>query len=81
MRVQGEIGITRDWEAFYGKRIERLGRFNLRGHGARAPELSETIGDEENEHNEGTVRRAFDLKITEQGVGAEEVERFVNDIW
>ena len=43
-------------------------------------ELREAVGDEEDEYDEVAVGRAFDLEVAEEGVGAEEVESFVEDI-
>ena len=43
-------------------------------------DLGEAVTDEENEVDEHAVRGALDLKVAEEGVGAEEVERLGDDV-
>jgi hypothetical protein len=80
MRIEGEVGVTRDGEAVYRQSVEQLGRLYLRRRDARCANLGEAVRDEEDEHDEGPVRRALDLKVAEERVGAEEVDRLVYDV-
>lgn len=63
--------------------MEDLGGFLVRRRGLAGGrgELGETIGDEEDEVDEETVRGALDLKVPEKTVCSEQVQRLVNDIW
>lgn len=80
MRVQREVGISRDGEVIHGKGIQRLVRFELVGHRPCRANLSEAVGDEEDEDDEEAVRGTLDLEVAEEGVGTEEVEGLVDDI-
>ena len=80
MRIQREPRVSRDRKLVDRERVEQLLRLDLARHRARGAELREAVGDEEDEHDELAVRGALDLKVAEEGVGAEEVERFVDDV-
>jgi len=80
VRVQREVGISRDREVINGERVQRFGCLNLVRYCLRVAKLGQAVGDEEDENNEKAIRRALDLKVAEQRVGAEEIECFVDYI-
>ena len=80
MRVERKVGVAGDGEAVHGERVEHLGRIDLAGQRARGDDLSQAVRDEEDEDNEQAIGGPFDLEVAEEGVGAEEVEGFVDDI-
>lgn len=80
MCVEREIGIAGNGEIIDGKGIERFGGFYLSRRGACTAKFRETIGNEEDEHDEKTITRPFDLEVSEERVGAKEVECLVNDV-
>jgi hypothetical protein len=75
--VEREIGIAGNGEIIDGKGIERFGGFYLRRRGACTAKLRETIG---NEDDEKTITGPLDLEVSEERVGAEEVESLVDDV-
>ena len=80
VRIQREPRVPRDRKLVDRERVKQLLRLDLARHRARRAELREAVGDEEDEHDELAVRGALDLEVAEEGVGAEEVERFVDDV-
>ena len=42
--------------------------------------LGEAVGDEENAIDQEAVGRAFDLEVTKESIGAEEGERFIENV-
>jgi len=80
VRVQREVRVARDRKVVYRERIERLGRLDLAGRGTRGADLGKAVRDEENEDDEETVGGALDLEVAEEGVGAEEVDGFIDNV-
>ena len=80
MGIQSKVSIPRDGEIVHSERVEQLGGLKLARDSLRRADLSKAVGDEEDEHDELAVRGALDLEVAEEGVGAEEVERFVDDV-
>jgi hypothetical protein len=78
--IEREIGVAGNGEIIDGKSIECFGSFYLSGRGARTAKFRETIGNEEDEDDEKTITRALDLKVSKERVGAEEVERLVDNV-
>ena len=66
MRVQGEVRVTWNREVVYGEGVKRLSRFELVRDCARRTQLGKAVGDEQDEDDEQTVRRAFNLEVTEE---------------
>jgi hypothetical protein len=52
----------------------------LGGYCTSATKLGQTVGDVENQNDKGAIRWAFDFKIAEERVGAEEVKGFVDNV-
>jgi hypothetical protein len=77
MRVQLEHGIARQCKALDSKGIQQFGTLQMRGRRPRRGDLGQAVRDEEDEDDEEAVCGALDFKVAEEGVGAEEVERFV----
>jgi len=73
MGIQSKVGISRYRKTIDRERIEHLGSLDLGWSRPGAANLCETIGDEEDEDDEGTVCGAFDFKVAEKRVGSEEV--------
>jgi len=80
MRIERKGGIAGDGEIVHREGVQGLVRFKLAGHGAHRANLGETIGDEEDEDDEGAIGGAFDLKVAEEGVGTEQVECLVDHV-
>jgi hypothetical protein len=78
--VEREIGIAGNGEIIDGKGIECFGSFYLSRRGACTAELRETIGNEEDEDDEKTITGPLDLEVSEERVGAEEVEGLVDNV-
>lgn len=78
MRIQRKVGVARDRKAVHRESIERFRRLYLRRHCSCASNLGETVGDIKNEDDESAVRWAFDLKVTEERIGAEQIQSFVD---
>jgi hypothetical protein len=78
--IEREIGIAGNGEIIDGKGIERFGSFYLSRRGACTAKFRETIGNKEDEDDEKTITRPLDLEVSEEGVGAEEVEGLVDDV-
>jgi len=78
--IEREIGIAGNGEIIDGKGIERFGSFYLSRRGACTAKFRETIGNEEDEDDEKTITRPLDLEVSEERVGAEEVECLVDDV-
>lgn len=49
-------------------------------NGLHTPELGQAVRNIKDEDDEEAVCRAFDLKVSEEGVGTEEIESFVYDV-
>ena len=77
MRIERKVGVSRNGKCVNRERVQQLAGFDLCRHRARRSKLGQTIGDVEDEDDEGTVGRAFDLKVSEERVGAEQVDGFV----
>ena len=80
MCIEREIGIAGNGEIIDSKGIERFGSFYLSRRGASTAKFRETIGNEEDEDDEKTITRPLDLEVSEERVGAEEVECLVDDV-
>ena len=80
MCIKWEACVARDREVIHRKRVEHLVRLNLARRCTSGADFGKAVGDEEDEYDEVAVGRAFDLEVAEEGVGAEEVESFVEDI-
>ena len=80
MRIQCEVGVTRDREVVDSEGVEGLTRLELRRRGALRAKLREAVGDKEDEDDEQAVGGALDLEVAEERVRAEEVEGLVNDV-
>lgn len=80
MCIEREIGIARNGEIIDGKGIERFRSLYLSRRGAYTAKFRETVGNEEDEDDEKTITGPLDLEVSEQRVGAEEVECLVDDI-
>jgi len=78
MCVEGEVCVTGDREGIDRQSVQKLRGLNLRWRRPRSAEFRQTIRDEEDEDNQGAVSRALDLEVSEEGVGAEEIERLVD---
>jgi hypothetical protein len=78
--IQREISIAGNGEIIDGKGIERFGSFYLSRRGACTAKFRETIGNEEDEDDEKSITRPLDLEVSEERVGAEEVECLVDYI-
>jgi hypothetical protein len=78
--IEREIGIAGNGEIIDGKGIERFGGFYLSKRRACTAKFRETIGNEEDEDDEKTITRALDLEVSKERVGAEEVERLVDNV-
>jgi len=78
--IEREIGIAGDGEIIDGKGIECFGSFYLSREDACTAKFRETIGNEEDEDDEKTITRPLDLEVSEERVGAEEVECLVDDV-
>jgi hypothetical protein len=48
--------------------------------GARTAKFCKTIGNKEDEDDEEAITRALDLEVSEERVGAEEVEGLIDDV-
>lgn len=80
MCIERKIGIAGNGEIIDGKGIERFGSFYQSRRGACTAKFRETIGNEEDEDDEKTITRPFDLEVSEERVGAEEVECLIDDV-
>ena len=80
MRVEKEIGIAGNGEVIDRKRVERFSGFYLSRRGARTAKFCKTVGNEEDENDQEAVTRSLDLEVSEERVGAEEVEALVDDV-
>lgn len=78
--IEREISIAGNGEIIDGKGIESFGSLYLSRRGACAAKLRETVGNEEDEDYEKTITGPFDLEVSEERVGAEEVECLVDDV-
>ena len=81
VRVQWEVGISRDGKGVHGECVQHLVRLELIRHCPSRANLGQAVGYEENKHNKKAVRGALDLEVAEERVRAEEVERLVDDVW
>ncbi|KAH8094839.1 Nin one binding Zn-ribbon like-domain-containing protein [Cristinia sonorae] len=75
-----EIRVAGDGEVINGESIQGLACFKLRRPSSRLPKFLQAIGNIKNEDDEETVCGTFDLKVSEEGVGTEEVECFVDNV-
>lgn len=80
MRVEGKVSVAWDRKVVHRERIQRLGGLDLRWDCLCCAKFGQTIRNEEDEHDEGAVRRPFDLKVAEEGIGTEEIEGLVYDV-
>ena len=80
MCIEREIGIAGNGEIIDGKGIKDFGGFYLSRRRACTAKFRETIGNEEDEDDEKTITGPLDLKVSEERVGAEEVECLVDDV-
>ncbi len=80
MCVKWESSVTRDREVVHREGVKQLSCFYLRRYRARAPDLRKTVRNVQNKDDQDTVGGAFDLEISKQGVGAEEVYGLIEDI-
>jgi len=80
MCIQSKVRVARKREAVYSQGIQQLGRLQLARRRPRRSNLSKAIGDEENEHDEQSIRRPFDFEVAEERIRAKEVQRLVDDI-
>jgi hypothetical protein len=78
MRVEREVCVSGDRESIDRQSVQEFRSFDLRWRRARSAEFCQTIRDEENEDNQGTVGRPLDLEVPEQRVSAKEIERLVD---
>jgi hypothetical protein len=78
MGVEHKVSVAGDCERVNGKCVEHLGRFNLAWWRTSRTKLGKTVRDVKDENDEEAVGGALDLKVTEERVGTEEVEGFVN---
>lgn len=80
MCVKWKSSVTGDRKIVHREGVKHLSCLYLRRHRARTADLRETVRNVQNEDDQDTVGRAFDLEISKQGVGAEEVYRLIEDI-
>ena len=80
MGIKRETGIARNSKVVYSECVQSLVSFNLRRRDPSRSDFGQTIGDEQDEDYEETVCWTFDFKVTEERVGAEEIECFVEYI-
>lgn len=80
MRIECKVGIAGDGERVHGEGIEILGRFDLRRWRAVAAYLCETVRNIEDKDDECAVGWAFDFKVAKERIGAEQIQRFVDDV-
>jgi len=77
VRIERERRIAGHGEVVHRKGVQHLSSLDLGGRCTLGTELGETVGDVEDKDDERAVRGALDLKIAEERVGTEQVERFV----
>jgi len=80
VRVQGKVGVARERKGLYSERVEQFPGLNLRWGLALSSNFGETVRDEEYKDDEKPVSGAFDLKVAEERVGTEQINRLVEDI-
>jgi len=80
VRVEKEVGVTRNGKVVDSECVKRFRRLDLSRRGARTAKLRKTVRNEENEDDQEAITRSFDLKVPKEGVGAEEVQGFIDDI-
>jgi hypothetical protein len=80
MRIQDKCRVSRDGKVVDGERVEQLRRLYLTRGRLCSANLSEAVGNVEDEDNEKTICRALDLEVAEERVCPEEIEGFVNNI-
>jgi hypothetical protein len=80
VRIQEKICVPRQRKVVHRERAERFCRLELVWRHTRRRNLREAVGYEEDEDDEQPICWALDLKVAEERVGAEEVERLVDDV-
>ncbi len=80
MRIQKEVGVPRNRKVVNGESVKGFRRLDLSRRDTCAAKLGETIRNEEDEDDQEAITRSLDLKVPEERVGAEEVQRLIDDI-
>lgn len=80
MCIKQEIGVSGNGEIIHRQGIESFVRLKLAGNRAQRSELGQTIRNEEDENDQQSVGGTFDLKVAKERVGAEEIDRFVDNV-
>ena len=80
MRIEKEVGVTRNRKVVNSECIEGFRRLNLSRRAACTAKLRKAIRNEEDEDDQEAITRSFDLKVPEERVGAEEVQGFIDNV-
>jgi hypothetical protein len=80
MCVQREVGIAWNRKIVYRQGIQHLSGLYLRRRSALRTEFGEAVGDIEDEDDKRPVCGSLDLKIAEERIGAEKVQRLIDNV-
>lgn len=80
--IERETGLTRQAKVIDAQCRQLLDRFRVRRAWTtrRRCQFRQTVRDEQDQVDEQSIGGSFDLKVSEQAVGSEEVEGFFDDV-
>ena len=80
MRIEKEVGVTGNRKVVDSECVECFRRLDLSRRAACTAKLRKAIRNEEDEDDQKAITGSFDLKVSEERVGAEEVQGFIDDV-